>query len=310
MCFFVISERGFRRNNSPNENVLQAALESIGDPVLLLDPDGKIIWNNMAADRTFGEIAGSECREVFQCGEDPGSKCFIFNGFEEGKVQSTEKRITTRSGEERLFLISTAPVRDHKGNVMSLVKSFRDVTQITRMDELAARSELKYMQLFDNLLDGFAYHKVVTDENSEPVDYIFLEVNKAYEKLTGLRREDLIGKKVTEVLPGIQESDFDWIGTFGKVGLTGEPIRVEQYSEPLQRWYAVNGYSPAPGTFAVVFEEITERKANEQMVRASLEEKEILMREIHHRVNNNLRSISRILNVQASYIPEEWDWTS
>jgi len=306
----VIGERGSRRENSPTENTLQAALESIGDSVLLLDPDGKIIWNNMAADRTFGEITGSNCGEVFQCKEDSGLNCFITNGFDEAKVKSTEKRIRIRSGEERLFLISTAPVRDRMGIITSLVKSFRDVTQIARMDELAARSELKYMQLFDNLLDGFAYHKVVTNEKSEPVDYIFLEVNRAYEQLTGLRREDLIGKKVTEVLPGIQESDFDWIGTFGRVGLTGEPVRVEQYSEPLQRWYAVNGYSPAPGTFAVVFEEITERKANEQLVRASLEEKEILMREIHHRVNNNLKSISSILNIQASYIPEEWDWTS
>jgi len=310
VSIFILGKWGTIRKNSFNEKTLQVAINSIGDPVFLVDTAGKIIWNNMGAVRTFGEVTGLDCQEVFQCHEDPGLKCFISNGFEEAKIQTNERKIKTRSGEERHFLISTAPVRDSKGVVRSLVKSFRDVTQIVKMEERSAQTELKYTQLFDNLLDGFAYHKVVTDEKSKPLDYIFLEVNRAYEQLTGFKREDLIGKKVTEVLPGLLESDFDWIGTFGRVALTGEPIRVEEYCEPFQRWYAVNCYSPCPGTFATVFEEITEKEEKAHMVRASLEQREILLREIHHRVNNNLRSISRILNVQASYIPEEWDWTS
>lgn len=307
---FMEMEKSAKRAGSPSEGTLQTVLESIGDPVLLFDAKEKIAWSNMAADRIFGNILGLECKEKFHHRGDVEQKCSVSEVFRKGKILSYEKKVKVWSGEERLFLISTAPVRDDEGEIRSVVKSFRDLSQITHLEKTAAQTELKYMRLFENMSEGFAYHKLVTDENSKPVDYIFLEINRAFEQLTGLRREDLIGKKVTEVLPGLQESEFDWIGTFGRVALTGEPVRFEQYAEPLQKWYAVSGYCPSPGTFAAIFEDITDRKGRDQMARASLEEKEILMREIHHRVNSNLRSISRILNVQSSYIPEEWDWTS
>jgi PAS domain S-box-containing protein len=297
-------------NTSLTDFSLQGILESIGEPIILIDAGNNIVWNNMATERTFGKVTGKRCAEVFQCKEKPGFGCSVSGVFDEGKILTVSKKFRVRSGEEILFLISTAPVRDEGGKIIYLVKSFRDISRIKQMEEAAAQTQLKYMNLFENLMDGFAYHKVVTDKNCEPVDYIFLEVNSAYERLTGLRRNDLIGKRVTEVLPSIVDSEFDWIGTFGRVGLTGESIRVEQYSEPLGRWYAVNGFCPEPGTFAVLFEEITERKAKEQTVRAELEEKEILMREFHQRVKRNLLSVSHILNIQASYIPEEWDWTS
>lgn len=67
-------------------------------------------------------------------------------------------------------------------------------------------SEQKYKQFFTTVPNGWAYHKIIVDQNYKPIDYIFLEVNDAFEKLTGLKRKKIIGKKVTEVLPGI-ESD-------------------------------------------------------------------------------------------------------
>ncbi|MGM0653287.1 MAG: PAS domain S-box protein, partial [Bacillota bacterium] len=108
----------------------------------------------------------------------------------------------------------------------------------------------KYRLLIKNLPDAFAYHKVLTDKDGKPVDYIFLEVNSAFEEMTGLKKEMITGKKVTEVLPGIEKSEFDWIGTYGRVALNGEPIRFESFSEPLSRWYDVSAYSDKPGYFA------------------------------------------------------------
>ncbi len=72
--------------------------------------------------------------------------------------------------------------------------------------------------------------------------------------VTGLKREKVIGKKVTEVLPGIEKSEFDWIGTYGKVALSGEPFRFEGFSEPLGRWYDLNVYSDEPIFFAAILE--------------------------------------------------------
>jgi PAS domain S-box-containing protein len=124
---------------------------------------------------------------------------------------------------------------------------------------------LKQDNLFlDKMLDGFAYHKIVVDKSGRPIDYVFLEINHAFEKMTGLKREQIIGKKVTEVLPGIEKDPADWIGVYGKVALTGEPVQFENHAVPLAKWYKVSAYCPEKGYFVALFEDVTERKKSEQ----------------------------------------------
>lgn len=162
------------------------------------------------------------------------------------------------------------------------------------------RSLLYNLQaLFDHMSNGFAYHRIVTDEADKPVDYIFLEINKAFEELTGLKRENLIGKRVTVALPGIEDDPFDWIGTYGEIAQTGQSRRFEQYSQPLDRWYSISAYSPAKDHFAVTIEEITQKKIAADKLKESLKEKEMLLKEIHHRVKNNMAVISSMLSLQA-----------
>lgn len=125
-------------------------------------------------------------------------------------------------------------------------------------------SENKYSSLFNKMLNGFAYNKVVFDKDHRPVDYIFLEINDYFESITGLKRGDIIGKRVTEVLVGIEKSKFDWIGECGKVAMEGGELRTEQYVEPLDRWYSILVYSNKKGYFAAIFEDITKRKRAEE----------------------------------------------
>jgi PAS domain S-box-containing protein len=120
-----------------------------------------------------------------------------------------------------------------------------------------------YRFLIENMPDAFAYHQIVTADDGTAVDYIFLKVNQAFEEMTGLKRDIIIGKKVTDVLPGIEKSEFDWIGIYGKVALSGEPVRFESFSEPLGRWYDVSAYSDKPEYFATVFRDFTESKNSE-----------------------------------------------
>ena len=122
---------------------------------------------------------------------------------------------------------------------------------------------------FDKMLDGFAYHKIVVDKSGKPVDYIFVEVNRAFERMTGLKREQIIGKKVTDVLVGIEKDPADWIGIYGKVALTGEPFQFENHAEPLDKWFRVSAYCPEKGYFVALFEDITKRKKTEDSIRQS-----------------------------------------
>jgi len=134
------------------------------------------------------------------------------------------------------------------------------------------RSEEKLQSLFSNMSEGFAYHRIVLDAKGTPCDYIFLEINESFEKLTGLKGKDIIGKKVTEALPGIEKDPTDWIGKYGEVALTGKHMQFESYSEALDKWYSVSAFSPHKGYFAVTFRDITERKQyEEELVRAKQE---------------------------------------
>jgi diguanylate cyclase (GGDEF)-like protein len=119
------------------------------------------------------------------------------------------------------------------------------------------KSEELYSSLFDNMLDGLAYCRMIYDQG-HPQDFVYLNVNRSFESLTGLR--DVIGKRVSEVIPGIQESDAELIEAYGRVALTGKPEKFEWYVKALQMWFSVSAYSPEKEYFVAVFEVITGRK--------------------------------------------------
>jgi len=89
-------------------------------------------------------------------------------------------------------------------------------------------SEDTYRLMFENMINGVALHKIITDKKGKPVDYIFLEVNNSFEQLTGLIGEEITGKNVTRVLPGIENDHSNWIEIYGNVALKGEKIQFDQ----------------------------------------------------------------------------------
>lgn len=159
---------------------------------------------------------------------------------------------------------SLIPTRDADGHVTGVVLTLADVTSRIKTEEALRESESSFRSLFETMTEGFALHEIFTDEQGRPVDYRFLNVNPAFERLTGLKGSDLIGKHVLEVLPDTEQY---WIEKFGRVALTGEPVHFENYSASLGRWYEVFAYRPAPRQFAVVFTDISERKKAEERER-------------------------------------------
>jgi PAS domain S-box-containing protein len=121
-----------------------------------------------------------------------------------------------------------------------------------------------YYYLIEKSPNAFAYNQIILDDRGNPVDYIFTMINQAFEEMTGLKRDEIIGKKITEILPGIKNNEYDWIGNCGRVALNGEPTRFEYFSKSRERWYDVNAYSDKHGYFALSFHDISEQKKTEQ----------------------------------------------
>lgn len=124
-------------------------------------------------------------------------------------------------------------------------------------------SEGKYRLLFENMTVGFALHEMVYDENGNPCDYRFLEVNPAFERLTGLAADRIIGKTVREVLP---ETEFYWIEMYDKVVQTGASHAYQNYSQALDKHFDVWAFRTKKPFFATIFSDTTARiKAEEEL---------------------------------------------
>ena len=174
-------------------------------------------------------------------------------------------------------IIDNEPPKPRESNRRGILQSV--VSTLTLSQH---RSELEYRRLFKNMPIGCAYHEIVVDDNDNYIDYIFIEVNDAFLKLMGLSRSEIIGKKVTNVFPEIQEAQFDWIGTLGKIAQTREKIEFDQYFEPLERWLSVSAYSPERGYFITLVTDITEQKIAEETIRNQHDFLEIVKESLTH----------------------------
>ncbi len=133
------------------------------------------------------------------------------------------------------------------------------------------KNETFHQQILQKAPFGYAHHEIILDEKGKPIDYRFLEVNEAFEKLTGLRKNQLIGYTVREAIPGIEKSAFNWIDFYGKIALEGGETSFNQFSEPLGRWYNVKVYSTEKMYFTTVFTDFTDQKLKEEALRQSEE---------------------------------------
>lgn len=243
-------------------SALQAIFRALPDLFLRLDAQGLIL--DCQAGPAFelhlpaAALVKHHLHEVFPPDIAQQIKQAVTHALETISLVTTEYSLPLPQGEQN-FEARLLPISNHQ--VIAIV---RDITKRKQAEETLRESEERFRSLFEHMLEGYAYCKMLFGHD-EPQDFIYIAVNNAFEVLTGLK--NVVGKKVSEVIPGIQESSPELFETYGRVALTGNPERFETYLESLGIWFSIAVYSPRREYFIAVFDNITERKRTELLER-------------------------------------------
>lgn len=256
------------QNNS--RRYLQYIINTISDPIFVKDEQHHLLTANDALCTLIGQkredVIGKSDEELY-----PPHQARIFiehdnKVFSSMKEDENEESIDDASGSRYIISTKKAAFVDPISNEKVLVGVIRDITKWKQAEKALQISEKYYRSLFDNMSEGFAHCRVIYEEGT-PIDFMYINVNGAFQKMTGLA--NAVGKRVTELIPGIRESNPELFEIYGRVAQTGKPEKFETYVGTLGIWFSVAVYSPEKEFFVSVFDNITERKLSEVALQRS-----------------------------------------
>jgi PAS domain S-box-containing protein len=272
-----------------NDKLLHCVLNSFPAEILVKDFNGKCLYSNQTPDR---QAKGSDNGIVIvaTAKDDPAA----FSPGDSGDADA----IHITKDTDNVFQF---PIHDSDGNLIgtghcdfSCANANRDVTSFPLLHPVGRTKEESQplanpppsqltsdsfpgdelydsMLLLRNIETAVSLCEVITDENNdnEPVDFVFKEINPAFEAFLGVKRTDCVGKRLKDAFPGIEGDQAGWIKLFGTVGITGETKKFMHYSETLENWYSGVVYQTDPKRrrFAVLFMEVTNQVLSDERYR-------------------------------------------
>ena len=284
------------------ENNLRVIFDVSRAGIMMVDGEGRITLANARMAEMFGctlpDLIGTSYPDHLHPDQREAGEARMRLHIE-GRIANVynARRYQRTDGKDFWGFVSAGRHEGPDGTLSSLVMLITDITEQKRADLALAESERRYSTLFATMQEGCAIHDVVCDGRGIPVDYRFLDLNPAFERLTGLTRSEVVGKCASEVMPGLQEQ---WIATYGEVALTGVPAEFEQYSPEQNRHFRTRCYSPQKSRFVVILEDTTAQKRAEEEHRLierqllhtqKLESLGVLAGGIAHDFNNILTAI-------------------
>lgn len=280
----ITGRRQMEQSLRESEEKFRCLVEQSVDGINLIDEQGRVVAWNQGQEQMTGlkrtEVLGRpiwevqsrlalDARKMERAREQIKAlvEDFLRTGAAPWLNQLVEQEFQAPDGSRRFMQAITFPIHTAKGVIAASIT--RDITQHKRAEEALRQSEEKYHRLFAEMSNGCALHEIMYDSDGNAVDYITLEINHAYELFLNTRREDVIGKKASEILPS--EELKHWLEIFGSVAMTGKSVHYEMYSPFNQKYFEGSAYCPEKNKFAVTFSDITERKRAEK-ARVKLEE--------------------------------------
>lgn len=272
-----------------SEEKILLLLNSAAEGVYGIDMNGNCTFCNAACLRILGytnekELLGRNMHWQIHMKHADGShfpveECRIFRAFHKGEGTHVDDEVLWRADGTSFPAEYWSYPQRSSGEVIGAVVTFFDITERKRIENTLRESEQKYRTLFENMLEGFAYCRMIYDGEGRPSDWVYLSVNRAFGQLTGLY--GIEGKRVLEAIPDIRTLTPELFDMYGRVAQTGVPETFEIDFKPLKRWLKVSVFCPEKSYFVAVFEDITERKASQERIEALLRIQEDQLRIIN-----------------------------
>ncbi len=289
------TERALRSS----EEHLRAVLNTSEAGYFFIDQTGRFQNVNPAWLRLHGyeraeEIIGQHFRVTQVEAEIEKTNAFMTGLLTGQKLPVREFSRRRKDGSVGYHNVSAHVVRE-EGRILGIEGFLIDTTGLRQVQH-------EYQTLFEQMLDGFALHEMIFDPAGKPVDYRFLAVNPAFEKMTGLKASEIIGKRLLEILP---ETETKWIENYGAVVSTGTPKRFDDFAALLGKHFEVLAFRPQAGQFACLIQDITDRKQLELQLLQSQKMEAIgqLAGGVAHDFNNILAATMMHLNL-LQRVPE------
>lgn len=232
--------------------------DSIKDPIAIIDPKHRIVRVNQSFSQLVSqpdtEIIGRHCFEVIHGTDEPFPECPHVHTIE-NCVQSTAEFL--EPGLKRFIEVSTSPIISAEGTCAGSVHVIKDITERKQAEIALKENESRLRLLFNNMTEGVALHRLITDDEGKPVDYQIVDVNPMFESILGIKKESVIGRLATEVY-GTNEAPY--IREYARVATTGHPENLDVYFSPMGKYFDISITPWGDKGFATIFTDITESK--------------------------------------------------
>ena len=256
-----------------SQRFLQSSLDALSGHIAVLDESGHILevneaWRRFADENQFttpdygiGSSYLQVCAQTVPQESEAPAYASGINDVIAGRRTHFEIEYPCHSPTEQRWFVMRVTRFQSPGPVR-IVLVHDNCTERKLAEDSLRASEERYRTLFNSMDEGFCVIEMIFDEQEKPVDYRYLEVNPAFEKLTGLH--NALGKRIREFVPDLEES---WLEFYGKVARTGEPLRIANEVKPMNRWFDVYAFrigGAESRKVAVLFNNITARMNGEQ----------------------------------------------
>ncbi len=283
-------------------NKLETIVGSIEYGLLIVDRDKNVLYQNDALKNDLGDVLNDKCYQSYECcdvgGECLSENCPVDLAFQEGTSQTVDKKTVNNWGDVKFWENTASPIRNANGEIESALVVVRDITNRKRTAEALEEEKNKLQAIIGAINDGLS----IQDR-----DFSILYQNDKLKKIMG----DCVGQKCYQAIHGRDnicdncqlelafEDGESHTAECEHTLPSGKTIYLENTANPIR---------DAKGEINSCLEvvrDITDRKTAEKQIKKSLEEKDALLKEIHHRVKNNLQVISSLINLQSRYIKDD-----